>query len=113
MRCVVVEDNPFSRLTLKVAIEKTGNSVVGEADSVKSAKEVLEKTEADLLLLDIILPDGNGLEVLKSLKKDIKVIAITAVDQELVDDELKKNGVKLILKKPFSYDELEEMLKKI
>lgn len=113
MKCILIEDNPFSRLTLKAALEKMGNKVVGEADSVETATKLLKNLDADVLLLDLILPDGNGLDILKFINKNIKVIAITALDQEQVDDELKKNGVELILRKPFSYDELENIFKKL
>ncbi|MCX7641173.1 MAG: response regulator [Elusimicrobiales bacterium] len=113
MKCVIIDDNPFTRMTLKAAIEKMGNQVVGEADSVSNAIQLLKKTDADVILLDLILPDGNGIELLSFINKNKKVIAITAVDQDIVDEELKKNGVKTILRKPFSYEELRKVLESI
>lgn len=113
MRCVIIEDNPFTRMTIKAAIEKMGNEVVGEAESIETACKILTQTDADVILLDLILPDGNGINILKCIKNKGKVIAITAVDQESIDKELKENGVELILRKPFSYEDLEKVLKNI
>lgn len=113
MRCVIVEDNPFTRMTLKAALEKMGNEVVGEAESIDAACKVLSTVDADVILLDLILPDGNGINILKCIKNKAKIIAITAVDQENIDKDLKENGVELILRKPFSYEDLEKLLKSL
>ncbi|MCX7905749.1 MAG: response regulator [Elusimicrobiales bacterium] len=113
MKCVIIEDNPFTRMTLKSALEKMGNEVIGEADSIVSASEILKNTDPEVILLDLILPDGNGISLLKFIDKSKKIIAITAVDQDLVDEELNKNGVNCILRKPFSYDELKKVLESL
>lgn len=110
MRCIVVEDNYYSRLTIKTAIEKIGHSVVGEAENIEGAKKIIELNNFDVLVLDLLLPDGNGMELLNCIKEGKKVVVITAVDQDVVDEELLRKGVCAILKKPFSYDELEKVL---
>lgn len=116
MKIFIVEDNSLTRFTIKTAVEKLGHTVLGEAESFSEAVSKLKNTNPDALLLDIILPDKSGLEVLKEFKKinrETKVIIVTALEQDSLDDELMKEGAIFILRKPFSVDELEKALDKI
>lgn len=116
MNVFIVEDNSLTRFTIKTAIEKIKHNVIGEAGSFSEAIKKLEELKPDILLLDIILPDKSGLEVLKSFRKinsTTKVIVITALEEDLLDDELKKEGANFILRKPFSVEELEKAIKEI
>jgi len=116
MKVFIVEDNSLTRFTIKTAIEKIKHEVVGEAESFGDTMEKLKDVTPDVLLLDIILPDKSGLEVLKSFKKiniKSKVIIITALEQDMLDDELKKEGADYILRKPFSVDDLERAINKV
>lgn len=114
MRFFIVEDNYYTATIMKVAVERMGHSIVAQVHDCKEAINKINLYEFDVLLLDILLPDGWGIDILKKIgKKNIKVIAITAVEQEQIDDELKKMNVDVILRKPFSYDELEKAIKKL
>lgn len=116
MTVFIVEDNGLTRFTIKTAIEKLKHSVVGEAEGFEEAIDKLKTINPDILLLDIILPDKSGLEVLRNFRRlnnKTKVIVITALEQELLDEELKKEGADFILRKPFSVDELEDAINKI
>lgn len=81
--------------------------------SVKTAKEALKAIEKDdikLILLDIRLPDMNGIEVLhriKKMKKKIGVIMITAFPDEEMGKEALKEGACDYILKPFNLDYLE------
>jgi len=115
MNVFIVEDNSLTRFTIKTAIEKIKHKVIGEAESFKEAIDKLRTLEPDLLLLDIILPDKSGLEVLKSFKKintKSKIIIITALEEDMLDEELRKEGADYILRKPFSVDDLERAINK-
>ena len=113
MRILIVEDNSYARLTLKVAIEKMGHTIVGEACDFGEAIEKVNNIEYDLMLLDILIPGGNGLDVIRHITQtNKKVIAITAVYQDEIDKELMRLGVKGIVRKPFSYDDLKDAIKK-
>jgi two-component system chemotaxis response regulator CheY len=116
VKVFIVEDNSLTRFTVKTAIEKLGHEFIGEAGSFKEAMDKLSVANPEVLLLDIILPDKNGLEVLKEFRKmnkTTKVIIITALEEEGLNQELLKEGANHILKKPFSIDELDSALKKI
>jgi DNA-binding response OmpR family regulator len=59
----------------------------------------------------MLIKGGTGLDVLKKIKdKKVKVIAVTALEQDRVDEELKQLGVRYILRKPFSYEELKKVV---
>lgn len=82
-RVIVVDDHELFRLGVKAVIE--GGSpdivIVGEADTGKEFLRMIEETEADLVLLDILLPDTHGSEIVYRLKKKrskMKILVISA-----------------------------------
>ncbi len=114
MNLLVIEDNESTRLIIKSAIEKMGHRVIGEATDIEEAIEKIENLEYDAVLLDILIPGGSGLELIEKINgKNKKIVVITALDEDELDKELKKKNVFDILKKPFSYEELEKIIKKL
>ncbi len=103
-KILVVDDSLFMRKVLKDILGK-GYEIV-EADSGAKALEQFKKEKPDLVLLDIIMPEGEeeGLRVLQTIMKtdpETKVIMITAVGQDSMIKASKKLGVKDYLVKPF------------
>jgi CheY-like chemotaxis protein len=123
LKILIVEDD---LPTLKL-LEETLKIEGFEIDSVMLAREAIERIEEirdgkrekpDLILLDLILPDMNGIEVLKELKKypetkDIKIFAFTNYTDPEMNKQLIKEGVdKIILKAEISLKELCEIIRK-
>lgn len=84
IRVILVDDEKRIRVSLLniLKLHYPQAQVVAEADSVASAREVLSTQQADLVLLDIKLPDGSGFDVLQAfLPLRFRVIFITAFDQ--------------------------------
>lgn len=109
---LIVEDEEVSLKYLLRLLEKENYSVEG-AISGKEALEKIKKGSYDLVLLDLRLPDLNGLEVLSEIKKmeeDLPVIIITAYGSIESAVEAIKRGASDYLTKPV---ELEELLVKI
>lgn len=79
---LVVDDEPAIRESLAFALKREGFGVL-EAASLKEAR-ALEDQQADLIILDLVLPDGNGLEFLRALRSrsDVPVIVLTSRDEE-------------------------------
>ena len=79
---LVVDDEPAIRESLAFALKRDGFRVL-EAASLKQAR-ALEDQQVDLILLDLVLPDGNGLDFLRALRSrsDIPVIVLTSRDEE-------------------------------
>lgn len=81
-RIIIVEDDSLIREGVQYALRQEGFLVYG-AGTVKEAGKMMEE-RPDLILLDVNLPDGDGREFLKGLRKDspIPVILLTARDRE-------------------------------
>ncbi len=79
LKILILDDSKRIVFELKVFLEDCGH-IVFESFSPSQAFEILEKHETDILILDIKLPEMDGLEVLKKVKSllpDIEVIMIT------------------------------------
>ena len=105
---LVVEDNEDLGQTLADVLRKEGNKV-SMALTGEHALTVLEKEIINLVLLDINLPDINGIELLQQIKEkdpDILVIMITALTDPKPAVNAMKMGAYDYLMKPFELDEL-------
>lgn len=84
MRILVVEDDRVIATGLEYSLQQEGYDVKN-VYSYKEAKEQIDNIQFDLYLLDITLPDGNGYDLCKEIKKknDIPVIFLTALEDEV------------------------------
>ena len=110
-KILVVEDHPTTRLKLSLGLQGQGHTVA-EAENGKQALERLRADSFDLVLLDIVMPEMDGYQVLEEMKRDVKlrdvpVIVISANDElenivhgiELgADDYLPKSCDPILLK---------------
>jgi two-component system nitrate/nitrite response regulator NarL len=81
MRLLLADDHPMIRAALEVLLRDTDFEIVGMAGGVQAALDQLGRLEPDILLLDIQMPDGSGLEVLRRIratKAPIRVVLLTA-----------------------------------
>ena len=109
-KILVIEDEPDIRKTLEYNLERE-NFIVTSASSLSDAKEHLAKDNFSLLILDLMLPDGSGLDLCRELKSDLTnesplILILTAKDDEVdrvVGFEL---GADDYVTKPFSIREL-------
>ena len=111
---LVVEDEMLFAKAILRRLGKSGFKCI-HADTLAEARRSLENVEAALLLLDMRLPDGSGLDFLKRLREhsDVPVIVMTAYGE--VDDAVTamKYAASDYLKKPLDLDELEINVKKV
>lgn len=108
MRLLVVEDDPVLSDGLKVGLS-LGGATVDVVDSCDKARAALATTSFDAVVLDLMLPDGSGLDVLEKLRTGgdlTPVLLLTALDE--VADRIKglDTGADDYLGKPFDLDEL-------
>jgi class 3 adenylate cyclase len=103
---LVADDNPVSRKLISRALEEQGHTVV-TAEHGAQALEIIRSQPFDLVLLDILMPERDGYEVLESLKADpdlrhLPVIMISAVDE--LDSVIRciEMGATDYLPKPFN-----------
>ncbi len=109
MKIALVDDSIILRSALKNALESSGYQVVLEAGNSQELFNLLEKSKAELVLLDIFFPTENGLDMLAKLKKlapKIKVLLVTGMRQETILAEAQRLGADGVLYKPFDTDDL-------
>jgi two-component system phosphate regulon response regulator PhoB len=109
-RVLVVEDEPDIRLALRVTLEKKGY-LVTEAGNGRSAVDTLEEDRPDLLLLDLMLPDFDGFEILKTIQRSPRLRGIPTIILSARTDETDRIlgfelGADDYVTKPFSPREL-------
>jgi len=107
---LIVEDNPGSLMLATVALEIEGFAVAG-AETAAQARSVLAHATPDLILMDIQLPDADGLEFTKELKADpanagIPVIALTAHAMPLHERAARAAGCVGFIAKPWTPEAL-------
>ena len=115
MKILIIEDELEMMGLIKQFLEDE-NYVIEEACNFKSATDKIVSFDYDCILLDIMLPDGNGLELLQELKnldKADSVIIISAKDS--LDDKVKglDLGADDYLAKPFHMAELNARIKSV
>lgn len=82
LRTVIADDDPLVRRVLRDTLQEAGLIVVAEAASGRDALALTIQYRPDVLLLDLAMPDGDGIEVLRRLRQgvgaDVAVVALTA-----------------------------------
>ncbi|MEU8762175.1 response regulator [Streptomyces sp. NPDC048659] len=114
IRVLVVEDDPVAADAHALyAGRVAGFTVVGVAHSRAAAVRLLERTQVDLILLDLYLPDGHGLQLLRALRAaghGADVIAVTSARDLAVVREGVSLGVVQYVLKPFAFATLRDRL---
>jgi len=108
--CFIVDDSPVFRGTMRELLAKMGHKVCGEAGDADEFFDYLPKTHPELILLDILMPGKSGLEIMRKLlqmRPNMRVLVVTAVNQEAINEEARAMGAHGILYKPFEPSELE------
>ena len=114
MDLLIVDDEASLRDFMTIVFEDDGWKVE-TADSVAEGRAALQKNEPDLVLCDLMLPDGSGLDFLRDIKAQnptIAVIMITAHTSTKSAVEALKNGAFDYIAKPFDIEELKIIVRK-
>ena len=112
---LMVEDDSTIAFAVKFAVEQEGFNL-DIAENLENARKIVNSKEYDLMLLDVMLPDGNGYEFLKQLREhdeDTPVIFLTACDTEENIVEVLNMGASDYITKPFRPLELIARINKI
>lgn len=116
-QALICEDSLTTASCIKSMLKKLGyNSEI--STTAKDALNLLNKNKYDLLTLDVLLPDKNGLELIKELKnieltKDLPIIVISATKQEDNNPEFENNGnIVQWIEKSFDMNSFESTVEK-
>lgn len=111
---LVVDDSVVIRKMVEIALENENYNIVSVATG-KEALNFLDERTPDLIILDIMLTDMNGLDVLKAIKasKQIPVVMLSAKDTPRETSKAKQLGADDFIPKPFKDEELVGKIKEL
>jgi two-component system, chemotaxis family, chemotaxis protein CheY len=113
--CLVTDDSMFQRYVLGNLAREEGYEVL-EAKTGRQCLEIARTHRPEVMLLDLNMPEGNGLDVLETLKKEaleIQVIIISADIQETTRARCLGLGVVDVINKPVKEEMLRQKLKEV
>ncbi len=108
LRVVIADDESIRLMSLKTQLQSLGLQVVGEAVNGKQAVDLVCRLKPDLAILDIKMPEMDGLEAAKEIAAEypIPVIVLTAYSEKSLAERAIEAGVFAYLMKPVSEDDL-------
>ncbi len=116
-KILIIEDHPIVRKGFSMLINQDDElQTIGEAGDYHSALEMVRNTEADLILLDLSLGDGNGIELIKEIKvinPALPVLVVSLHDENLYAERALKAGAKGYVMKSEATDNILTAIKKI
>ncbi|MBC5689346.1 response regulator [Mediterraneibacter sp. NSJ-55] len=108
-KILIVDDAAFMRMMVKDALSKGGYEDTAEAVDGLDAVEKYKELHPDLVIMDITMPNMDGLEALKAIKQEdpeATVIMCSAMGQESMVIEAIKSGAKDFIVKPFKQERI-------
>ena len=84
-RIMIVDDSGFMRMMIRTMLTKHGFEVVAEAENGVTALEKYRQFQPDLVMLDITMPEVNGIQALRNIKAEfpnVKAIMVSAMGQK-------------------------------
>ena len=113
---LICDDAAFMRMMIKDILTKNGYNIAGEAENGAKAVEKYNELKPDLVLMDITMPEMDGIQALKKIKEtdpNASVIMCTAMGQQAMVIESIQSGAKDFIVKPFQADRVLEAVQKV
>lgn len=115
MKVLIADDAAFMRMMLKDILAKNGHEVVAEAGDGIEMLQKYDETMPDIVILDITMPNMDGLVALKELRKkhpNANVVMCSAMGQQSMVIDAIQSGAKDFIVKPFQAERVVECLAK-
>lgn len=113
---LICDDAAFMRMMIKDILTKNGYNIAGEAENGVKAIEKYAETKPDLVLMDITMPEMDGIQALKKIKgadPNACIIMCSAMGQQAMVIEAIQSGAKDFIVKPFQAERVLEAVKKV
>jgi DNA-binding response OmpR family regulator len=104
-RVLIADDEPNIVTSLEFLMEKAGYEIRVATDGAQ-ALEIAKSFRPDLVLLDVMVPMKSGYEVCQQLKRDIKIVMVSAKGRDVEVAKALELGADAYVTKPFSTREL-------
>ena len=114
-KILVVDDAEFLRVRISKMLSSEGHDII-EAENGLKAVETYKTSKPDMVLMDITMPEMDGLAALREIKKydpAAKVVMLTALGQESVVLEAIKSGARDFVVKPFEKERVISAVSKL
>lgn len=106
---LIADDNDDLLLLLRLTLESDGYNVV-EAENGQEALDLSARVHPKLMLLDVMMPDLDGLEVTKRIRSNSELsevpVLLVSADHEITEQEVNQSGADGIIYKPYQLDQL-------
>ena len=115
-RVLIVDDASFMRMTIRRMLEPEGYEIAGEAGNGVEAVQKYIELQPDVVLLDITMPEMNGVDALKRMKEydpKARVVICSAMGQQAMVAQAIQSGAKDFIVKPFETDRLIAAIKRV
>ncbi len=117
-RVLIIDDSVFTFEQLKAIVEKTGIAeVLGHAKDGMEGVKLYRKLTPDIVFLDILMPNMDGLQTLKTIlniDKNAKVVMISSLGGAAEKaEEAMRSGAKAIISKPFDEKDIKRIIEQI
>ena len=113
---LICDDAAFMRMMIKDILTKNGYEIAAEAENGAVAVEKYSEAKPDLVLMDITMPDMDGIQALKKIKEidpAANIIMCSAMGQQAMVIEAIQSGAKDFIVKPFQAERVLEAVKKV
>lgn len=113
---LLVDDAAVMRMMLKKILLENGYNVVGEAENGQKAVEKYKELNPKLVIMDITMPELNGIEATKAIKEadpSALIIMCSAMGQQSMVIEAIQAGARDFIVKPFQHERVVEAVKKV
>ncbi|WP_372994068.1 response regulator [Lutispora sp.] len=113
---LIVDDAAFMRMMIKDVLVKNGFTIAGEAENGLKAVEKYKELSPELVIMDITMPEVDGIQAVKEIKKinpSAKIIMCSAMGQQAMVIEAIQAGAKDFIVKPFQAERIIEAVKKV
>ncbi len=113
---LICDDAAFMRMMIKDILTKNGYNIACEAENGAKAVEKYNELKPDLVLMDITMPEMDGIQALKKIKEtdpNASVIMCSAMGQQAMVIESIQSGAKDFIVKPFQADRVLEAVQKV
>ena len=116
LKVLIVDDAIFMRKMISDILVENGMEIVGEADTGAKAVEKFMELRPDLVTMDIIMPEMNGIDAVRKIVEfdsQAKVVMCSALGQQALVQEAITAGAKDFLIKPFNAARVVEVIAKV
>lgn len=116
-KLLLVEDNKLNQIVVKFSLKRFGYDIVTANNGIEAIEE-FKKNEFDFILMDVMMPEMDGLEATKHIRQlenghEIPIIALTADVITATANKCRDSGMTAHMSKPFEVEKLFEILESL